>query len=530
MSDPSQHPLTDQALKRLQQLADGNGLEAKDIVLVDTQEQIHVLEAVLKLTPSCEIKNVRYPGPVQGKGRQILSNVIELKQEVERRKKEFMSGSDWIPAVINELKAAQGSGWGYHDATISLDDKSVILAASATCPQCQGRQLISCQSCQGTGQIVCPQCHGRRQEPCIACGGHGETPGQPGQPCTMCHGTRLSTCRACQAQGQVACQHCQGRGGTPCPGCQGTGQISEEVGIICGAKTNFKLQSTGLPSGLRRGLDRLEFVNLSKGHADIEMLQVKAEDDDETPPPKNDGQPVPPVPKVKYRATMPYADAKIRFGQYRPSAISIFGKRGVMMNVPPFLDEALEPWRNKLKQAVAGKAPLEQALEARAIREVFGFEITGKGSVKELRRIYSIGLSNQVAQEIFTHMRLALNVITFKLRSGIAAAWVFVAAGLFWTWFTSLRQQIVPVPAIAQGGLCDMALLLAVMVSGWLSLSSAIRFILQRRFPQFRIPLQHKIGKTGYAMLTGIVLAFIAIVFLEPHKPVWIELLMHRQK
>lgn len=529
MSDTPQHPLTDQTLTRFRRLADGNGLTVTDISLVEALEQIYTLEATLTLTPHFETDNGRYPGPVRGKDRHVLGGSSELKQDMERRKQEFTSGTDWIPAVINELRTAQGSGWGYNDATISLADKSVVLAASTPCPHCQGRQLVPCQYCQASGQILCPQCQGRRQEPCAACGGHGEVPGQPGQACSMCQGTRLTNCRTCQARGHVACRQCQGRAGTPCPACEGAGQITEEIGITCGAKTSFKLKSEGLPSGLRRGLDRLEFVNLSKGHADIEMLEVKAEDEEDAPQKSADGKPAPPIPKVNYRATLPYADIKVRFGQHRPALISVFGKRGILSGVPAFLDEALEPWRVKLKEAAKGKIALEEAMEGRAIREAVSLEMTGKGSVRELRHLYSIGLSSETAQEILTQARLALNFLTLRLRGGIAAGWLLVSAALFGEWFlTSLRPQITEGLSSRASGFCDGALLFLALILGWFSMSSAIHYVLQRRFPKIKIPLQQKIGKLGFAMLGSIFLIFVAMIFLAPIKPTWLVLLLHR--
>ena len=527
VTDPAPHPLADQALQRLRRLADGNGLTPEEIAVTEIEEKIYNLEATLKLTPLFETQNNRYPGPVVGKNKNIMGSSIELKQDLERRKKELMGGSGWVTPVMQELKAAQGSGWGYNDATISIADQSVTLATSAACPQCQGGQAIPCQACQTSGQIICYQCQGRRQEHCYTCGGRGQNPSQPGQPCIGCNGSGFALCRYCQGRGQVACTQCAGQGRIPCAPCRGTGKISEEVAITCGAKTIFKLKSEGLPSGLRRGLDRIDIINLSKGHATIEMLGQQ--NDEEAPASSGQsGAPQQVAPVIEYRAVLPYADMKIRFGKNRPVAISVFGKRGLMSGVPSFLDESLTPWRDKLLLATRGKEPLETALKARAIADAFNLEVTSKGSAQELHKLYPLGLSAKTAQEILLHLRLSLNLLTQKVRLGIAVTWVLLSAFLFRSWFmTPLHTNITALFPINPKIPVDLALPVMAMTLGWLSLSTAIRFVLQRRFSHVKIPLKQKIGKTGCVMLFAVFIAFVFFLFIAPARPFWLLWMLH---
>jgi len=527
VSDTASHPLTDQALKRLRDLATGNGLTPEMIHVTDIQEKIYTLEATLTLTPLFETQNGYYAGPVIGRNKHILGSAAELKQDLERRQQEFKGSTSWISAVTQELKSAQGSGWGYNDATISLADRSLILTASSPCPQCKGRQLIACQFCQASGQVLCPQCLGRRLEPCFMCGGRGQTQSHEGGICGGCNGTGLANCRLCQAQGQTPCPHCKGRGGTSCASCRGTGLMTEEIAITCGAKTLFKITSEGLPTGLRRGLDRLEFVNLSKGHADIEML-APAQEDDVTTPGDNPSSSPPPNPVIDYRATMPYADIKVSFGKERPVLISVFGKRGIMSGVPPFLDASLTPWRDKLAQAAQGKVSLKHALEARALSEAFCFEVAHKDAPRELRKLYPIGLSSETSQEIIKNLRLALNLLTLKLRAGIAVTWTILSAVLLRFWFVStLHTQMTMHLSIPLSILFDSAVLSVVMLLGWISLSASIHIMLRQHFPGTPIPLKQKIGKTGTTMMASLFVIFLILLWLTPVQSPWLLLLKH---
>ena len=72
----------------------------------------------------------------------------------------------------------------------------------------------------------------------------------------------------------------------------------------------------------------------------------------------------------------------------------------------------------------------------------------------------------------------------------------------------------------------DMTLLALVLGASWAVLNFSTRFVLRRRFPRLALALQQEIGKTGYAMLGGIVVAFGLFVWLAPIKPLWLALIM----
>lgn len=527
-------PLAVKALQRLQKLAAGNNIIPKDIILYSAEENTYDIEGTITLSPLFETQNIRHPGGPSARSNRTVGSSAELKTEIEKLRKDFETRHTWINEAILRLKEQPAEGWGLDDVMVTLPAQSVVLSASEMCPSCQGRKSLTCNQCQGTGTITCPQCQGNRQELCHICLGSGENPAVPSQPCIHCNGFRYAPCRYCQGHGQLTCPTCHGNRGTVCSACNGAGLFTEEVSVTCGARTHFTINAQGLPSGLRRGLDRLGMAKLADGHADIETITPPPEEDNEIPievplVPGAQAEPKkekPPKPEIHYVAHMPYADLRMNFAG-KKAIVGIFGKKGVLLGVPPFLDTALEPSRQKLKLAIKGNGSLDNALTTRVIKDALMLQITSQTSVNALRRLYPLGLSQQVAAEILRDMRLALNRMTLRARSLVAGLCSFVGGGVFFGVFmTPVHDQITHEMSPLAGLAVDGGLLCAVLGASWFTLSYTTRFALQKRFPKLIIPITQKVGKTGAAMFAALLVLFTILLFLTPDKPAWLLMLI----
>ncbi len=519
-------PLAEKALQRLHQLAEGNGVTADAITLYSADENTYTFEGTTTLLPLFESRSARYAGTVRTSNARVLGNTSELQSEINRLKQDFESKPTWINEAIAQLKEQPAGGWGLDDVRVSLPQQSVVLATSEICPTCQGNRNLTCQQCNANGVIVCTHCQGQRQEICPICLGSGQNPQQPGQTCLNCQGIRYSACRFCHGNGQLTCPTCHGKRGTTCSACNGAGVFTHETQISCGVRTQFKIKPDGLPSGLRRGLDRLGVANLVKGHADIETLAaIPDEDSEPAPSPKEPKKEAPPKPEIHYLATMPYADLRMNFAG-KKVIVGVFGKKNVLLGVPPFLDHALEPFRKNLKLAASGSGSLEDALQARMMKDSLKLQLAGNGKVNELRRIYPLGLTPQTATEILGNMRLAINKMTLRTRSLVATASTLAGSSIFAGIFlTDLHNQITASMKLPVGLTVDVGILAMVLTACWFTLSAAIRMVLQKRFPDYKIPVTQKTGKTGYAMLVALVIAFVAIALLAPNQPQWLQIL-----
>jgi hypothetical protein len=503
--------LADQAISRLQKIAAGNGLAPDQVTLTSVEENLYIINGVLSLTPKNDIQKGRYPGKARGgKDHKILPDMSALQMELKRYQEEFQKGGKWINDSVNELKNAPGQGWGLEGAYVTAPDTPVVLATTMSCQACQGRRLLTCPQCNGQGHNTCPHCQGSRQEPCSACNGTGHNPAIPEQVCSICNGSRIAGCRFCRASGQLACPTCHGRRGIDCTSCKGTGQITEEIAFTCGAETHFRIVGEGLPSGLRRGLDRLGIVNLTKGHADIETITPKS---DEAPPDafREATKGISYTPALYYRAQLPYADLRVRLGPSK-SIISAFGKKCVLLGVPAFLDDVIEPWRDKLKQATLGKTVLEAALEVRVIRDALALDLNGKGQVFELRRKYPLGLSPDVTKEIMTNIRLAINRYTLRIRTLVAVTCSLLSTLIFTIVLASpLRAKVIQSLSSTSTLMFDIIFPMIITALSWVTLNASTRFVLKRRFRNQPVSLHQKLGKTGHTMLAVIVIIYLII-------------------
>lgn len=521
--EPAPASLAHQTLLRLRKVAQGNGIAPGAIEVVTAEEKVYELTGTLQLKPFCEqAGGGRYPGRPRGAGRQMLGSFGELHAEAQRRQQQFKDSRDWIAEVLTYVKDKMpAQGWGQHDERIGLPEKSVILAATEACPACQGRQTLTCQQCQGQGFVICVQCQGRGQELCYNCSGRGENPLQPGQACVICQGTRHAPCRFCRSTGKLVCPTCQGRRGTPCGACQGSGFITEEIALACGVVAHFNFRGEDLPSGLRRGLDRAGISNLGNGYADIQLIEAKGEDEKNSEKPEL-------KPELHYRALLPYADLKIRIGDNkRVTIVSVFGKRCALMGIPAFLDETLRPWRERLKQAVQGRTKIEDAIEARALREALELVLAGQGKLENLRRLYPVGLSAEAMKEILGNLGRALKRLTLHVRSAAAVLFGLISAGIFAAIFlANLGPRLMQGWPPAAQPIFDLALPVILMSLSWIGLNKSVQFALRRQFPAQKIPLLQNTGKTCTVMLAGIALAYVAILFLMPTKPVWLSYIM----
>jgi hypothetical protein len=506
-------------MKRLRALANGNGLDPASIVLMHGDEQTHTLEGVVILEPLVEAITKVFPGVPRGKDRVRVESIAALRTDVEKRKKEFNAQPDWIEEAKKELHTeAAGQGWGLDNAKVILPARAVVLTATDTCNDCRGEKLVTCVQCRGQGHEVCIQCHGQRQEICYNCNGSGHNPYQQGQQCTICQGLRYVQCRRCFGKGQTVCPTCAGKRGTSCPTCKGNGSTTEEAYMTFGATTRFTFKGHALPSGLRRGLDRLGVMNIAKGHADIESFEPPVEEDvivdDKKPPAK------PPSPTLHYRAYIPFADLRVNFAGQK-AAIGAFGKRGVLLDVPNFLDDALDPARKKLSEASRGKNTLHEALKTRAIKNAFILELEGKGTVRELRRFYPVGLSAAVADDIIRTARKTIKRKTQVVRLNAAIGGVVLAVGIFVAcYFSHLPVLVARLPHWWSLVFDFTPPFLASGLS-WLLLNGVTRYVLRREFPDAKIARRTITGKIGAAMIVGIFVVWIVLLMLSPAHPVW---------
>lgn len=299
--------------------------------------------------------------------------------------------------------------------------------------------------------------------------------------------------------------------------------MTQEVSVTCGAETHFTVLYDDLPSGVRRGIDRIGLANLGKGHADITATEAPKENSENG---KNGPQGK--IPVLLYEATMPYAEIKINLGG-KKALVSALGKRCALSGVPNFLDISLSPWREKLRLAAFGQGELEGALEPRAFKDILGLILMGKGRERDVRRLYPFGLSSEAIGNILKNMDLALKKTTLRTRSIMATLCAALGLAFFFLFFFKgieyeLTAQMKTLAAFS----FDFGVLISALALSWGVLNLSTRFTLQQRFPNTPFALHQSIGKTGATMLGFLIFFFVLFMVLTPTKPLWLMTLLAR--
>lgn len=207
-----------------------------------------------------------HPGALTDEGIEQRADRDALETELQHRLGE---AERTVPALIHQW--AHDEGGRYRRLlpgglfTAGLD---APLAATETCPTCQGRTRQACPDCEGGhrpcarchagGRIACESCRGLGRLACTACHGQGRiAPTAPPaatatEPAATSGGTTIE-CAACAGQGWQSCGSCAGLGQCDCPDCAGRGQ---QDCSRCGALGEIACADCQA-SGLRHLLGRL---------------------------------------------------------------------------------------------------------------------------------------------------------------------------------------------------------------------------------------------------------------------------------
>jgi hypothetical protein len=505
--------LADLTRKRLRRLAMGNNIAPESIALKQQEEKIYTLQAHIALVPTLHEDRKKIPGRPRLKDAIAIETPALLQKEIADIQKVTTDPSLWTTKVFAQIKAEPYQGWGMADSTITIEDHSRKLACPSPCASCAGRGLTPCEQCGTRGQIVCPQCQQQGVEFCYQCQGQGVDPQNPSLPCGLCRGTRYAPCRTCQQRGTIPCPVCHGKGGLRCTPCEGHGVITDVITVTAAANATFHYdRGTNLPAGLRQGLDRVGLANISKGHADIRII---AEEKDE----KNSAT-------MRYEAAIPFANLVIDI-QGDSYAAGIFGHKGVIVGLKPFLEKALAPDLEKLEDIATGEASLDDILPRRALREALDLFFTDPHHLRSFQRLYPVGFRAETISRIFTNLYQIEKRLTQRVRLLLATLWLLISAALFiiipaTSLIEILRKNIGQ--AFLAGG--EIFLPFVVLALSIVSLSYSPLISLRRYLPKGAGLRPQAIGKIGY-VTTGLLIAiFVAGLIINPTKPIWLQKLM----
>ncbi len=516
----TEHPLMLEAIAKIKSCADGNGIATEKIEWLGCDETILIVHAQMKLMLDMARETATYPGVFKNskglpKGRsEKIVDEKDIQDKIKELKTKVETGWLWSKDAERQLKAEQGQGWGLEKADVVLDCFMQTYYSDVPCASCNGTQFIACSGCHATGRIPCSFCRETGFEVCSACNGTGINSAYPDQHCSFCNGTRQVYCRECRGERQIVCVQCRGQGRIKCKPCGGHGVFTTEITIIPTAKAEFIITQSGdLPSGFRKAIARAGLKTLTKGHATISVHELTTTEHGET--------------CIPYTATMPYAEMRLRI-QGKSMKCSLLGHKCVILDLPCFIDRAIEDKITRFEADCKLPDTLGKALKLRICREAFGLLQLKRVDAKMLRQLYVTGVSLDMAQRVLDVMRRLVHSQTVIPRMMMAAVSVVVFVVMDYVLITSgarmmLMTKTIPVAVVA----FDVVL----CFGGYFLQQALLRFVAARKLQQQMGGSEKVISQSagGIGIIAGVavMVGYVVMLFVLKTSPDWLTILAH---
>lgn len=515
----SEQKLTQGAFEKIRAAATGNTIDPEKIELLGSDETTLTVKAEMTLRLDMTREKTSYPGAFRNarnmaKGRAVPVIAGQMEEKITELKTKATTGNFWCKDAARQIKAEPGEGWGLEKADVILDSLAQIYYSETPCTTCGGSTTVKCDYCRGAGMTGCTFCRETGMEPCYNCYGSGLNPSNQEEYCYVCTGRRQINCRQCQGNRQMQCQSCRGQGKIKCTGCGGNGKFTQEEYVAPVAKAEFHItESAGLPSGFRRAISRAGTKSLAKGHATItcgELVEPEVGD-----------------PFIPYTATLPFAEMRLRI-KGKATLCSVMGHKGVILDLPPFLDTALEPLIAEFETQAKKPDTLAKALKIRICQEAFGLLQLNRADAKSLRQLYPAGLTLDMAQRILVVMRSLVHGQTITTRLVAALGVIMLLAGAdYGILAAGLRAMLAGATKPAAVLLFDIIIagLSYVLVNLLLRFAAAMK--LQRQLGGTGRAAAQSAGGIGIGAGILAALLYVLMLFALKAEPAWQAILAH---
>lgn len=450
---PQHHPLLQKALEHVQKIFKGNGIKSNAITISEGKIEQHSLSAstFMELRPAFGDRHV--PGKV------LVGRPVSSRDEAQKLCDQTMrkAATDTaIHARITELLLKRSDqGFGLQQAAIEIP----FIKEEYSWPE-------SCQSCHGNGKAVCQKCQGRRIETCIKCKGRGMMPCPTcrmtgmlqGVKCSRCHGQRYVACDGCRHSGMMSCRGCNASGQTHCQLCGGQGWKTHVLSLTAQGITYFEYDAKSVPKGAADMIETQGAYLAEQGVIKIDGQMVDTKEN---------------ALGASYTVTFPYGDVTFQIGK-REAKAHIFGYKARITEFPHVLDKILAVPVEDLEGAsadrgdVAGK--IRKATRYRLIAQAYLGIMKHREDfvVKNLLKIYDIGLGQVMAEKIVHLAKTTLSHITKKPRM------IGLAYGAIATATMMAIYYLLPIRSSLAGILPDQRFdiifdILPIVISGFIS-------------------------------------------------------------
>lgn len=404
-ADPKE--LAQKSLMIIRKLCDGNGATADSVQIKEARGEVLEMQGITHIELTHKTEQERKAGKhVQGA---LIPNPQMLKAEIDKNIKKMGKNDDSRKVIIGKLLNRADKGFSSHGEEIDLPEFGMEYTTHDPCGSCQGKGGNTCKRCNGRQQETCTQCHAKTMIPCRKCSGNGFTMGQDNkqQQCNFCFGHRQVACPLCQKRGTIKCRICNATGQTKCDTCRGSGTFSVFTKLTIAIKTLFEMDRTSVPAPVVYAIENNGDKLVAQKHIDLLSAEsVKREDGGMA---------------IHYKAKFPYGDLVFNVNG-KPITAHLFGNRGKMLKLKPFLEDMIEPGLVHLMRAARGDGTvsnqIKKASQYKLIANALLFvsSLPKKKAFIALKKKYPMGISNEALMQIIKHSDQALGNVTRKPR------------------------------------------------------------------------------------------------------------------
>lgn len=427
----------DDALEKVRALVKGNGLDPQDVTLASFDGELLHFEAHTDLVVVTKFAKKIVPGRMTGPV--VVASESALQEAINKEYLTLFTDADSQRKIREIFLNRDDQGFGINDVFMQIPfwKKEFVV-------------FEPCQTCRSTGKILCRTCGGKGILPCTRCAGSGKTfcsycnsakmvasPNGGKVQCTVCYGNGRMSCNQCQQSGRMRCRVCASKGSTPCPNCQGHAWASNLTIVNIEAKTKFEYPKEELPDKVVMMID--QYGDKIKEHSKIHLMESKTNALKEAAKEEDNAQEIAEKQKILhipifYEVSLPYGhfEFDIKGTSYYTF---LFGIKGDLTHVSPFLDALIKNGLRKLQDAVDKRGDTEDNLKAaaeyRAIKRgiLYASKFTRFKARKKLEQDFPFGLSKEAIDTIISSADRALKNITKMARvKGTIASGIFMSA------------------------------------------------------------------------------------------------------
>ncbi len=423
----------DIALNQVRKIVKGNKYDPKDVVLEKFEGALLQFQAENMLTILKKVTPKKVAGRVQGPVK--VENEQAALEAINKAYLALEDDKDMERKIRDVILNRDDRGFAVNNNIVPLPFWHKEFVVFEPCHTCRTTGSVRCLPCDGKGLDRCPRCNGSGMDHCKHCNGAQMIVGQNNQKiqCPVCHGSGQASCTSCNQSGQIRCATCKSKGTTPCPNCNGNAWNSHIFVVELEARTAFDYPKDKLPEKVveiieRQGAKLQEDADITISESPVSIVNIDDEEkmrQQEEADKRKDYR----IP-VLYNVELPYGHVEYNINGNSYYTF-LFGTKGKLVHVSPFLDDLIKNGQRKLHDAAEERGNvidnLKAAAEYRTVKEAIFYTATySTGRARALlKKTNALGLSPTATNDLISTADKSLKLITKKPRMngfGIASA------------------------------------------------------------------------------------------------------------